>query len=78
MKWFLSRLLEPSSHAGMAGAVYGVQQIASGNINAGSILTTIFGLAAFVMPETTPIIGALASLVPAADTANNSGAGSAK
>jgi len=63
MNWLLSRLTEPSSHAGLAGVAYGIDQIATGNIGFASIATTLFGLAAFVMPESAPIVGALASAV---------------
>ena len=78
MNWFISRLTEPSSYGGLASATYGVSQMAQGNIGLPSIAATLFGLAAFVMPEAAPAFGAIESAIAPASTANSSDAGSGK
>lgn len=57
MTWFLTRLAEPSSYAGLAAALGGVQQIIAGQWQTG-LSALLGGLVAFVLPERRPATGA--------------------
>lgn len=51
MNWLLSRLVEPSTYAGLGAIGTGVYQIATtGNVG-GAVSSIIGGLLAFVVPE---------------------------
>jgi hypothetical protein len=50
MKWFLQRLAEPSSYAGLAAAIAAVQQLVSGQWQT-ALPALLGGITAFALPE---------------------------
>ncbi len=51
MNWFISRLREPSTWAGLAGLIPAVVQVSSGPVSSQAIGGLVAGLAAVLMRE---------------------------